>query len=66
MKTSLPRVISTALAAALVLTIAVGPVAAGSIKPVTDFGANPGKLNMYEYVPSTMTEHPALVVALHG
>jgi poly(hydroxyalkanoate) depolymerase family esterase len=33
---------------------------------VTGFGANPGDLRMFSYVPSELRHRPALVVVLHG
>jgi poly(hydroxyalkanoate) depolymerase family esterase len=33
---------------------------------VTDFGANPGDLRMFAYVPGELRQKPALVVVLHG
>ncbi|MBC7274303.1 MAG: PHB depolymerase family esterase [Streptomyces sp.] len=32
---------------------------------VTGFGSNPSNLQMYLYVPDTVTEHPAVLVAVH-
>lgn len=37
-----------------------------SITKVTDFGANPGQLNMYVYRPASLPANPPVVVALHG
>ena len=39
---------------------------AASLVLVDSFGNNPGKLRMYEYVPSGLKEDAPLVVALHG
>ncbi len=39
---------------------------ASKLVPVTGFGANPGALAMYEYVPSKLAAAPAVVVVLHG
>ena len=33
---------------------------------VKDFGANPGGLKMFSYVPANLPRKPALVVVLHG
>jgi poly(hydroxyalkanoate) depolymerase family esterase len=38
----------------------------GSLTAVTDFGKNPGELEMCAYVPSRLAENRPLVVALHG
>jgi poly(hydroxyalkanoate) depolymerase family esterase len=43
-----------------------GPVPAGRLREVTDFGTNPGNLRMLTYVPPKPSNAPALVVALHG
>ncbi|MFD7923363.1 PHB depolymerase family esterase [Streptomyces sp. NPDC059740] len=40
--------------------------AAGSLQQVTNFGANPGNLQMYAYVPAGLPANAPLVVALHG
>ncbi|MEU5506882.1 PHB depolymerase family esterase [Streptomyces fungicidicus] len=57
--------------AALVLAAALaGPAptahAAAGLTRVTDFGANPGQLNMYVYRPASLPDRPAVVFALHG
>lgn len=36
------------------------------LETVSSFGANPGNLNMYRYVPASMPKNAPLVVALHG
>lgn len=38
----------------------------GSLKPVANFGKNPGKLEMCAYVPPNLPQDRPLVVALHG
>ena len=44
-----------------------GPSATPSrLVEVTDFGANPGNLRMFAYVPENLPPNPALVVVLHG
>ncbi|ASW57753.1 PHB depolymerase family esterase [Plantactinospora sp. KBS50] len=50
--------------AAGVLLVA-GPAAAASLTQVTNFGTNPGNLNMYIYVPNNVAPQPALLVAIH-
>ncbi|THD70326.1 MAG: PHB depolymerase family esterase [Bradyrhizobium sp.] len=37
-----------------------------SLVEVTNFGANPGELRMFRYVPDQLRPKPALVVVLHG
>jgi len=44
----------------------VEPVGARRIKPLTDFGDNPGALNAYTYVPADLPRDAPLVVVLHG
>lgn len=39
---------------------------AAGLSPVEDFGNNPGKLRMYEYLPTGLKEGAPLVVVLHG
>ncbi len=56
---------------ALVLTaVLIGPPPAGraaaGLTRVTNFGANPGQLNMYVYRPTSLPANPAVVFALHG
>jgi len=61
------------LAASSAMTVAaVGAVlatttsaSAASLVQVTNFGSNPGNSLMYEYVPNSVTAHPAILVALH-
>jgi poly(hydroxyalkanoate) depolymerase family esterase len=62
--------IGTALGlAALSLVAAPMPATAASaatLQQINDFGANPGNLQMYLYVPSSAKPHPAILVAMHG
>jgi acetylxylan esterase len=45
---------------------AVAPAAsAASLVQITNFGSNPTNLGMYEYVPASVTAHPAILVAIH-
>ncbi|WP_329352111.1 PHB depolymerase family esterase [Streptomyces sp. NBC_01261] len=72
-----PRSVLVALFGALVpllaaLTLLAPPAAArteavptATLTEVTGFGANPSNLQMYVYVPATVTAHPAIVVAVH-
>jgi poly(hydroxyalkanoate) depolymerase family esterase len=53
------------LAAALVGPAPTAHAAVGLTK-VADFGANPGRLNMYVYRPASLPARPAVVFALHG
>lgn len=39
--------------------------AAASLTEVTNFGSNPSNLQMYLYVPDSVTAHPAVLVAVH-
>jgi poly(hydroxyalkanoate) depolymerase family esterase len=45
--------------------VATASPAAAALWEVTNFGHNPGNLRMFEYVPSTVSRHPAVVVVLH-
>jgi poly(hydroxyalkanoate) depolymerase family esterase len=40
--------------------------AAGSVEPITNFGANPSGIGMYLYTPTNMTSKPAIVVNVHA
>jgi feruloyl esterase len=37
-----------------------------ALAPVADFGANPGALDMYEYIPADLPANAPLVVVMHG
>src|SRR5262249_53423539 len=49
----------------MVSTASPASAAAGSLVQVTNFGANPGGLQMFEYVPPGVSAHPAVLVVLH-
>ncbi|MFC6084220.1 extracellular catalytic domain type 1 short-chain-length polyhydroxyalkanoate depolymerase [Sphaerisporangium aureirubrum] len=59
-----------AMVTAVVTTgsMVVGPVpaTAAALKQVTDFGPNPGDIQMYLYVPKNVSRHPGILVAMHG
>ncbi|MGW1216092.1 extracellular catalytic domain type 1 short-chain-length polyhydroxyalkanoate depolymerase [Streptomyces sp. NPDC002499] len=40
-------------------------VPTATLTEVTDFGSNPSNLQMYVYVPGSVTAHPAVLVAVH-
>jgi poly(hydroxyalkanoate) depolymerase family esterase len=42
------------------------PDARSPLVEITDFGANPGNLRMFSFVPDRLQPQPALVVVLHG
>jgi poly(hydroxyalkanoate) depolymerase family esterase len=42
------------------------PAAAASLTEVTDFGDNPGGLQMHIYVPDSLPASPGVLVAMHG
>src|SRR6478609_8637155 len=42
------------------------PASSSRLVETADFGANPGNLRMFSYVPPEVAESPALVVVLHG
>ncbi|MPY64662.1 PHB depolymerase family esterase [Streptomyces spongiae] len=52
-------------AAAASATSAEGAAPTASLTEVTNFGTNPSNLQMYLYVPDTVTENPAVLVAVH-
>ncbi|MBN1174482.1 MAG: PHB depolymerase family esterase [Micromonosporaceae bacterium] len=52
-------------AAAAVGLLTAHPAAAATLTRVTGFGTNPSNLNMYLYVPATVSTRPALLVAVH-
>jgi hypothetical protein len=64
---ALAGIAAAALAAALWTTTALAPRAsAAALTQVPDFGANPGTMQMYVYVPGSVPAHPAILVAMHG
>jgi len=46
--------------------VVAGPAAAASLTQVVNFGSNPGGMEMYIYVPNSVSANPAIVVAMHG
>ena len=44
---------------------AAPPASAASLVQVTNFGTNPSNLQMYVYVPNSVTANPPILVALH-
>jgi poly(hydroxyalkanoate) depolymerase family esterase len=61
------RLVLVALLAALLsLVLPPGRAAAASVQEVTGFGANPGALRMFRYVPDGLPAGRPVVVALHG
>lgn len=65
---TLGRVAALAALVAGVALFAPPPAAeaAVSLQRISNFGANPGALNMYVYRPASLPANPAVVVALHG
>ncbi|MFJ2241557.1 PHB depolymerase family esterase [Streptomyces sp. NPDC087859] len=70
------RAVLVALHALLVALLAAGFLAApqaaareaaptATLTEITNFGTNPSNLQMYLYVPESVTENPAIVVAVH-
>jgi poly(hydroxyalkanoate) depolymerase family esterase len=45
--------------------VAMAAAPKASLQEVTGFGFNPANLRMFEYVPPTVSRHPAIVVVLH-
>src|SRR5262249_8169104 len=44
----------------------IGVALAAALTAVTDFGSNPGALDMFEYVPTSLPSGRPLVVVMHG
>ncbi|WP_328869487.1 PHB depolymerase family esterase [Streptomyces sp. NBC_00287] len=55
----------TAPASAAARPEAAEVVPTATLTEVTNFGSNPSNLQMYVYVPDTVTDHPAVLVAVH-
>ena len=67
LSTTLSRVAkASAGAVCAVALMAASPAQAVTIHQVSSFGSNPGALNMYTYVPSSLPSNAPLVVAMHG
>ncbi|MDQ1295059.1 MAG: hypothetical protein QG608_2944 [Actinomycetota bacterium] len=60
----------TGLGAAALLAVSslgfTSEASAASLTQVTNFGNNPGKMNMHVYVPNAPQAKPAIIVAMHG
>ncbi|WP_425428113.1 extracellular catalytic domain type 1 short-chain-length polyhydroxyalkanoate depolymerase [Streptosporangium amethystogenes] len=57
----------TAVVTALSMLAAPVPQAmAASLTQVTNFGSNPGNIQMYLYVPNNVAPRPGILVAMHG
>ncbi|WP_285512315.1 PHB depolymerase family esterase [Streptomyces sp. NBRC 14336] len=63
--TALLSLLAALLVTAPAATAAPAAVPAATLTEVTDFGANPSGLQMYVYVPDSVTERPAVLVAVH-
>src|SRR5437879_83689 len=55
----------TLVAASVIATVVPAAALSSSLQQVTSFGPNPTGLQMFEYVPTTVTARPAVVVVLH-
>ncbi|MFC0438875.1 PHB depolymerase family esterase [Kutzneria buriramensis] len=53
------------IVAACAMAASAPRASAATLTQVTDFGPNPGNLQMYSYVPASAPAHPAIVLALH-
>jgi poly(hydroxyalkanoate) depolymerase family esterase len=60
-----PPAVARAGAAAHTAASAEAAVPTAALTEVTGFGDNPSGLQMYVYVPATVTAHPAVLVAVH-
>lgn len=58
--------VRTIAAAALMLSSGVAPAVAGSFSEDLNFGANPGRLKMFTYLPDRLPDPAPLVVVMHG
>ena len=56
---------AVAMCGVMTAVLLVHHAAAAGLTQVTDFGDNPGNLQMYVYVPGTVSASPAIVMALH-
>ncbi|MBE1582720.1 PHB depolymerase family esterase [Nonomuraea angiospora] len=67
-KARLARLWSVLVAGALLIgsMVTAAPASAAALTKISDFGSNPGSLNMYSYLPAGLPDNAPLVVALHG
>lgn len=56
----------TAAGLTLLAPVMAGPASAASLTQVTNFGDNPGNMQMHVYAPDTRPTKPAIVLAMHG
>ncbi len=62
------KVLGGLAAAALAIAAslqAVSPARAASLVQVTNFGSNPSNLQMFAYVPNSVSAHPPILLAVH-
>ncbi|KAL3472253.1 Alpha/Beta hydrolase protein [Aspergillus californicus] len=50
----------------ITLLATLSPISAAILRPVLNFGSNPGNNQMWLYVPDNLAPNPAIIVALHG
>ena len=50
----------------IAVTVTTGLAGAATFSPIADFGANPGALKAYDYIPDGLAANAPLVVVLHG
>jgi poly(hydroxyalkanoate) depolymerase family esterase len=63
---ALASVCAGGMAAALCMfTLLTPPASAATLTQVTNFGPNPGGMQMYIYVPNNHPAHPAILLAMH-
>src|SRR6185295_19027726 len=48
------------------VAVTAGVASAATFSPIADFGANPGALKAYDYIPDGLAPNAPLVVVLHG
>ena len=67
MKTCMRALLAIGVAALIAAAYlrAAPPASAASLVQVTNFGSNPSSLQMYVYVPNSVTANPPILVALH-
>ncbi|MGW2217466.1 extracellular catalytic domain type 1 short-chain-length polyhydroxyalkanoate depolymerase [Nonomuraea sp. NPDC001684] len=63
---ALAAVITAAVTGLSMLLVGAPQASAAVLTEVTNFGANPGGLRMYLYVPDRVAARPGVLVAMHG
>jgi acetylxylan esterase len=65
LRSALAALVGTIVSLVAALTISAPPASAAQLTEVTNFGDNPSNLRMHVYVPDSVPENPAVLLAVH-